>query len=434
MDTRTSKEIIKNVLERYNFSTVYSDTGESYGIETSNNYVDSVEAVDFLYSSSVIGSKSIGFFKEVPFFEITVPLRAECLFITYTLPKYICSPLFIIRNADELSQKLVLALKLSIENKIPVTVLISNNSANNFSDFEQADSDLGRISPFISEATFKQNINKDDLHSLYENLNNYLKEIYNNTGSSLSIENRNMFFPDYLLPQIVPSSVESIKDNTILTMPDEEKQIREFFLENYNINLNLQADENIDIPDVPDLLCPGCPFVNIFVKGIDKDTVIFTDITCKGIKKAFPNINIVTIDGYMGIITNEVKSKTLFIGKASSYKSHYHQFLSKRGRVILLNDCNIGKVDGFTKIRHPKKLSKDRNTLYPYSCNNIKKYSGVKVKLNKCSCMKNDKNCGVFERTLCPAIYKQSDIMSVDHKLCSGCLACKAVCDMGAVS
>lgn len=434
MDIKNSKEIIKNVLERYNFSTVYSDTGESYGIETSKNYVDSTEALNFLYSSSVVGSKSLGIFKELPFFEITVPLRAECLFITHKLPRHISTPLFIVRHSDDLSQKLVLALKLSLENKIPVTVVISHNALNNYSDIEQTDSDLGRISPFISGETFKQSINIDSLRSVYESMDNTLKEMYSAQGSSLSIENSNMFFPDYLIPGILPSSIDNIKNEQITTTVEEEKSIRDFFIENYNISLSFNIEEKMELPDVPDLLCPGCPFVNIFIKGMSEDTVVFTDVMCKGIMKAFPNINYMTIDGYMGVISNEVKSKTLFIGRASSYKNHYHQFLSKRGRIILLNDCDIQKIDGLSKIRHPKKMCKEKNILYPYSCNNIKKYGRIKVKLNKCSCMKNNKGCGVFERTLCPAIYKQSDTTYVDQKLCTGCLACKAVCDSGAVS
>ena len=154
---------------------------------------------------------------------------------------------------------------------------------------------------------------------------------------------------------------------------------------------------------------------------------------CKGVLEAYQELNYLTIDGYMGIISSEVRSSTLFIGNASSYKSHYHNFISKRGRVILLNDSDVPKVNGFSTIRHPKKLNKIKNTLYPYSCNNIKKYSKVKVKLNKCSCMKNNAPCSVFEKTLCPALYTAADGILIDNTMCSGCLACKELCSQGAV-
>ena len=77
---------------------------------------------------------------------------------------------------------------------------------------------------------------------------------------------------------------------------------------------------------------------------------------------------------------------------------------------------------------------KIKNTLYPYSCNNIKKYSKVKIKLHKCSCIKNNAPCSVFEKTLCPAIYTSSNDISIDNTMCNGCLACKLLCSQGAVS
>ena len=112
MDIRNSKEIIQNILERYNFTAIYSDSCNKFGIETSKNYVDGNDAIDFLYSSATIGSKALGFFTELPFFEVTRPLRAECLFITQSLPKYISTPVIIIKNAEDISARLTLALKI----------------------------------------------------------------------------------------------------------------------------------------------------------------------------------------------------------------------------------------------------------------------------------------------------------------------------------
>ena len=384
MDIRNSKEIIQNILERYNFTAIYSDSCNKFGIETSKNYVDGNDAIDFLYSSATIGSKALGFFTELPFFEVTRPLRAECLFITQTLPKYISTPVIIIKNAEDISARLTLALKISVEHKVPVTVIITHNAANNYTDFERANNDLGRISPYISASTFKQYISKVELKETYNTINNNLMQALPADNSEnvtlISLQNKG-YFPEYFVPEIKPA-VFKILNNNIAAYKSEKELLEKFFFNNYNTEFNFKEIEDKIYPQINNLLCPGCPFVNIFARGVEKDTIIFTDITCKGVLEAYPELNFLTIDGYMGIISSDVRSSTLFIGRASSYKSHYNNFISKRGRVILLNDSGVSKIDGFSTIRHPKKLNKTKNTLYPYSCNNIKKYSRVKVKLH----------------------------------------------------
>ncbi len=415
MDIRNSKEIIQNILERYNFAAIYSDSCNKFGIETSKNYIDGNDAIDFLYSSAIIGSKALGFFTELPFFEVTRPTRAECLFI---------------------SARLTLALKLSVEHKVPVTVVITHNASNNYTDFERANNDLGRISPYISASTFKQAIAKEELKETYNTINNNLLQAFSTNITDnithISLQHKG-YFPDFFIPEIKPE-IFKVFSNNISTYKSEKDLLEKFFFNNYNTEFRFKELEDKIYPQISNLLCPGCPFVNIFARGIEKDTIIFTNITCKGVLEAYPELNYLTIDGYMGIVSSEVRSSTLFIGRASSYKSHYNNFISKRGRVILLNDSGVSKIDGFSTIRHPKKLTKTKNTLYPYSCNNIKKYSRVKVKLNKCSCMKDNTPCSVFEKTLCPAIYTSANSILIDNTMCNGCLACKVLCSQGAVS
>ncbi len=436
MDIRNSKEIIQNILERYNFAAIYSDSCNKFGIETSKNYIDGNDAIDFLYSSAIIGSKALGFFTELPFFEVTRPTRAECLFITQTLPKYISTPVIIIKNAEDISARLTLALKLSVEHKVPVTVVITHNASNNYTDFERANNDLGRISPYISASTFKQAIAKEELKETYNTINNNLLQAFSTNITDnithISLQHKG-YFPDFFIPEIKPE-IFKVFSNNISTYKSEKDLLEKFFFNNYNTEFRFKELEDKIYPQISNLLCPGCPFVNIFARGIEKDTIIFTNITCKGVLEAYPELNYLTIDGYMGIVSSEVRSSTLFIGRASSYKSHYNNFISKRGRVILLNDSGVSKIDGFSTIRHPKKLTKTKNTLYPYSCNNIKKYSRVKVKLNKCSCMKDNTPCSVFEKTLCPAIYTSANSILIDNTMCNGCLACKVLCSQGAVS
>lgn len=436
MDIKNSQEIIQNILERYNFTAIYSDSCNKFGIETSKNYVSSDDALDFLYSSAILGSKALGIFTELPFFEITKPLRAECLFITQTLPQYICTPTIVIKNAADISERLTLALKISVEHKVPVTVVITHNASNNYADFERANNDLGRVSPYINVTTFKNSFSIEELRQTYHEINGILMQSFPVTTeqvSSISLQHSQNYFPDFFIPRIIPEKIKKF-NNKIRAYKNEKGMLEKFFFENYNIEFNFQEIENTAYPNINNLLCPGCPFVNIFAKGVEKGTLVFTDVTCKGVLQAFPELSRLTIDGYMGIISSDVRSSTLFIGKASSYKAHYNKFISKRGRVILLCDNGVSKINGFSYIRHPKKLTNIKNTLYPYSCNNIKKYSKVKVKLNKCSCIKNGQKCSAFEKTLCPAIYISSNSIQVDSTVCTGCLACKSLCSQGAIS
>lgn len=436
MDIRNSKEIIKDILERYGFTSIYTASSNNLGIESSKNFVDERDALDFLYSSAVIGSKALGIFNELPCLNINIPLRAECLFITFSLPKKISTPVIVVKNADEVSSKLSLGLKLTLEYKIPVAVVITANALNNYTEFNKSNSDMGRISPYISKTTFKNVISQNEIKEIYDHINNTLLQSYNKeyNGEILSLTYKHGYFPDYFLPATHAENLSWLKDKTVEVYESEKELLLSFFYENYSISLNIKTIEDRVFPEVKDLLCPGCPLVNILTKGVNAETIIYTDIKCEGIKKAFSELNFISIDGYIGIISSEIKASTLFIGYASSYKPHYYNFLSKRGRMILLSDTGVTKINGFTFIKHPKKLYTIKNTLYPYSCNNIKLFSKVKVKLNKCRCMKENVPCNVLEKTLCPAIYKHSNNVLVNAEMCNGCLACKAVCEKGALS
>lgn len=437
MNIKSSKEIIKNILERYNFSQVYNETEKTYGLNVSKNVTDSFHAIDFLYASAVTGNKTAGIFEELPHFSITVPLRGECLLITSKLPKSINAPTIFIRKASELTDKLVLALKVSVEGKVPAVVVISPNAENNYAEDTHISSDIGRISPFISGGTFKQRFSKDELKNVFDNIETLLEAAYPEKTFSkdgISFYNHRLDFPDYMIPARLPKAMDKFKKTPISAPQDEIDELSTLFLNGYNREFSFNAIEANSQINTAELLCPGCPFVNIHIRAKEKSTVVFTDVNCPGVKTLFPDMTYISPDGYMGIINSEIKADTLFIGKASSYKAHYGKLSSGRGRMILLNDCALSKLDGFHALRHPKKLSKSRNTLYPYSCGNIKKYSKVRINFKKCECLKDNTECKAIGSVFCPAIYKADGKYMIDSDMCSGCLACKAACDRGAVS
>ena len=55
---------------------------------------------------------------------------------------------------------------------------MTHNASNNYTDFERANNDLGRISPYISASTFKQAIAKEELKETYNTINNNLLQAF----------------------------------------------------------------------------------------------------------------------------------------------------------------------------------------------------------------------------------------------------------------
>lgn len=439
MDIQNTEEIIKNILDRYNFSTIYNDTIYLNDIETSKNYIDVKSAIEFLYSSAIVGNKSLGIFKEVPYFHITTPLRSEFLIITNNLPDYISTPTIIIKKTEDIVKKLLTSIRISSEFKIPVTVVITENVINNYSSSAKVNNDLGRVNAFLSETTFKNLFTKKDVDTIYKSVDELCSTTFpldekeaEQYENNLSLNDTDKYFPDYLIPGILPATI--VKNLTsyssYVCLSNENETLVEFFKNNYNYELKTIEEDDELVPDVIEFLCPGDPYVNIFIKHTNKDTVIYTDSNCDAVYKVFPQLTYMTIDGYIGIIANDVKRDTLFIGKASSYKPHYANFLSKRGRMILLNDNNVSKIPGFVSIRHPKKLPTSKNVLFPYSSHNIKSYMKGKIKI-KYDCSSYNLNCGLIDKTRCPAIYLTQNGLSIDSNICTGCLACKAYIKSG---
>ena len=436
MDMKNSKEITKNILERYNFDVIYSHTEYVYGMISSQNFIDEKNAVDYLYSAAVVGNKAVGIFDELPYFELDLPVRSECIFITSKLMKRISAPTIFIRKPDEISDRLSLALKISVESKLPIVVVMTPNAENNYAEFNKINTDLGRISPYLSSATFHNKLSGNDINSALASADEMLASIMPDkdlSENTLSLYDPNVAFVDYLIPYKLHNSIKKLINNTINVYIDEQEELYNFFYFNYGVELKFNSIANTRGFHTEEILCPGCPFVNIFAKINDKDIVIFSDITCAGVKYVFPQINYISIDGYIGLTNNDLRVKTLFIGKTSTYRLHYRKYINN-AKIILLNDTSIRKLDGFTNIRHPKKLNANKNTLYPYGCSYIKSYSRVKVKEKKCKCFQGGNTCSALQETRCPALYKLDNILQIDSNMCKGCLACKLTCKFGAIS
>ena len=89
---------------------------------------------------------------------------------------------------------------------------------------------MGRISPYISPATFKQNITQDELLEIYANINSALEQQYNveYNNEILSLLHKEGYFPEFLLPSIMPESIKNIKSKNIEVYESEKAFLHDF--------------------------------------------------------------------------------------------------------------------------------------------------------------------------------------------------------------
>lgn len=435
MDIRNSKEIIKDILGRYSFSSRYFENGFGWELGLANFYGEPKAAIDFLLASAFTGNKVIGFFKQVPIFSISRFIRGECIFIAENLPEKMTIPTLFCRDSKNFANIFSCALKTSQESKLPVLIVIAPNAINGFANFEKPTIDQARTSPYIYIDSVHEVVTEDSMAANLKVAENVLAAEYPQKpfeNSYISFNDPEAEYFNYFIPGRPPEIVKSLKNKKISMPEDEAVALYEFVLSNFGIRLQIESLENSKVCETKEFLCPGCPFVNIFIKSNLENKVVFTNISCEGLFAAYKPI-FATIDTYAGMLSNGLNVETLFIGSASSYKPYYDDFI-KNGRVVFLNNCGISGINNCSSIRHPKKFQKDKNTLYPFGCFNIKKYPKLSVKTKKCLCVEKNEPCDCMEKTKCPAIFISNGHASIDANLCVGCHACKAVCKFGAIS
>ncbi len=435
MDIKNSKEIIAGFVERYNFSHIFTDSGLPLGKEAAPLRLSAGEAVEFLLSSALTGSKVIGFFDRLPAVSVKRSLRGECIFVSRRLPEKIDVPTLFCRRSGDIASYLVLALKTAADCKLPVSVVISDDALNNYADPVKTVCDLARTSPYLHPDTFKNLFDGASFASCAAVAESAFSSALGSgetEGGVLSFSDNDLPFFPYLLPGILPENAENLKGKTIKIPAGEALAVVSMLNNSYALAVSPESAGEEKWPETADFLCPGCPFVNIFARIRDKEAVFFTDIECEGALNFFP-LNRVSIESYMGLLSESLNVKTVFIGRASGYKPCYDGLL-KNGRVIFLNDCGLSGINICASVKHPKKITGEKNALFPYGCGNIKSYSKVRINPKKCRCIKDGVPPACAEAVKCPAIYVKNDVAAIDGNMCTGCLACKTACPFGAIS
>lgn len=432
MNIKVSSEIISEFIERYNFCHIFVDKSLPLNIKHSPLYFNNDDGAKFLISAAVTGKKNIGFFNRLPKIVINHTLRGECLFICRNLPERVDIPMIFCREPNELFTSLVLALKVSSESKLAVVIVVSDNAFNNYTEAERINCDLVRTSPYLHQKTFKTILDSRGFNDCVVTAENILKSTLKPFDCSrveeLSFNNSKMPFFSYLLPGKAP---DCLRDKTVTAPTSEAASIEKILNNSYLLNTFVKGTEEKISQNMKDFLCSGCPFVNIIVRMKDKNTVIFTDIECKGILKVF-DLTPISLEAYMGLLSEHLNIKTLFIGFASNYKPAYDELL-KNGNIIFLNDCGLSNISICTSPNHPKKTITERSSLFPYSCNNIRQYRIAKINSKKCRCINNGNQPVCLEVVKCPALYIKNDSVSIDSNSCTGCFACRVVCPFGAI-
>lgn len=445
MNINTTHSIIKHLLERSEFSLVYSDDLANEFLPATN--ITPANPVEFLYTASVVGRKSIGFFSKLPVIPVTLPLRNACIFITYSIPQELTIPAIVIKDVKNILNKIVLACNISLEYKVPVAIIINPNILYSYITVEDITGDTVRILPSLSKESFNNQYTPADIKDIFIHIDEALKSssLFNKdeaeSGNLLSLKEPNSVFPEYFIPSIVPDIIKTLCSKVSVPF-DEAEIISTFLFKTYGLNLDIEPQKATEPLPIKVTLCAGCPFVSIVLKAMSGVEKIFTDISCKAIHKAFDNITNISLGEYIAIASSGMRHETLFIGKASAYKPHVTKLLDKSARVILLNDSNLKNIVHFKSISHPKKLSlHTRFTLFPYSCRNIINYSKVKINLKSPESVPQYLE-SLHRKTFCPAIYVsasankfgsasiacQGDFkINISKEFCTGCLACRNV-------
>ncbi|MDR0453885.1 MAG: hypothetical protein LBH05_03635 [Deferribacteraceae bacterium] len=426
-----STESLIEYINGVNFSSVYVE--ENFPLAISGTFrTQAVNAVQYLLASAVVGNKAIGFFHQIPKISFDRPLRGICIFVSANLPEELETPVFFCRKPENITDIFPRALKTSADTNMPVQVIIAANILNNYMTVPFPTGDLDRVLPYLNNSTFaaKRNIHstQQKLTAAYTALRTSIPQ--HEMPENMAFELTSEEFPLYIFPMKIPEQEKLfVKLKNIHTT---EKNLY-FFHKLIHILHDLDIDLSPDLQNEPlatnVYLCPGCPFAALYANLPLKDVIVFTSVRCEAVKNLYP-VEQISITEYMGIVSRKLSVATLFVGNVSEALPVKNILLSN-GTFVLMNDC--GEKVPFPYISGPTKLKIVRNTVFPYSCKNIKKYSILRNNFKKCVCYKNNTSAECVNGSHCPAMICRENRIHINVKLCTGCRSCVPYCDKKAL-
>jgi len=430
MPEKNSYEIISEFIQQAGFVTGYIEPNfpvyfPEYDLRFGKN-----EGINYLLGSATSGNKSIGFFHSSVFLKQPMALKGECVIITTALPEELEIPMIFCKNIAFLKDKLIAAIKVSAESKLPVLIVISDSVLFNYWDIDDFDFDNERIKPFLSKKTLDNKLTSeeylDSLTVAEAVLGNFFPE-KTFTGNMISFFEEEAEFFDYLVPFVKSSFLKKLETKNAVHIKHMEKDFFRMVKLHYSLNLDFEflgEKKNLQLKPI---LCPGCPFVSIFNQLDLDEYLVFSDINCESVYK-YLKVQKSAPEFVEGMCRNS-NSKCLYIGNISSF-APFHQLNTKNLEVILLNDLQLKQ--SFMPVAKNAKLQ-NTGIIFPYSCNNIAKKGKIKVVQKKCKCIKNNESAKCIDDTNCPALYIINDTVSVDDGFCTGCKICAMACPYGAI-
>ncbi|MDR2104249.1 MAG: 4Fe-4S binding protein [Deferribacteraceae bacterium] len=423
--TQALEEYIKNL----QFSCVYAE--KSFPIKVESNILSSSrEAVEYLISSAVVGNKAAGFFRSLPPISNLRDTRGICVFVSLELPLNFSIPIFFCRDAATLLELFPRALKTSQDANTPVQIVLGANALHNYADTNFRIPDLDRLTPYIQSDTFTNEVDRElknkKLSADYKDLSALLP--MEPFGETLVFEDPLLSFPLYLFPLNIKEQRDLFKGLRLINTTNSNKELFHYFLNDLlNMNIRIETEIQARQTETETLLCPGCPFMLFSSYLSFTDYLVFTSIPCAAVEKKL-GFSLITLHEYLGINFKRLNRQTVYIGNLSELPAapipsggDYH--------FIFLKDTDIETT--FPIPRLPYKLKQKVDFIFPYTCNNVKRYSRLKVNKKKCRC-KDDPTCAL--KTACPAFAPGEEYVFINEELCTGCRACVPACQYKALS
>lgn len=432
MKIKNTLQILEDFLTRDNFQVIYKDQSFPMMIDAGITEFSSGEALSYLLSSSLTGSKSIGFFKSIQYVSHRYFLRGECLLITTEIPEAISVPTIFCKDIDFFPAKLPAALKISFETKLPVMLVLSENIVNNYTDTDMGECDTDRVTPYISQAVLDNKYGQNELMEQYLLAETLLAKLFDKpTGdlSQMAFSDSGYPFFDYIVPFVRNKVIDSMSSMQKIKVPDVEFELMNYVKKHFALDVNIESYKANGAIHLKREICPGCPFVSLFNNVDLKDKIVVTDIQCKTIHKAY-SLNLGSVSEVAGYSCNMKNSKLCFIGNSSNFHPKYLKHM-ENVLFYILKDID-STPPGLPKVSRPSKMKKV-SSVFPYSCNNIANYSKMVVKPRKCNCFTNGSSYICVDETSCPAIFIKDNFAQINPEKCTGCGSCKVVCPHGAI-
>lgn len=429
MNIKTGFEILSDLLGRGYYSIIYVEQNFPLPFQPKgvNKLLNVEQSQEILISSAVAGNNTLGIYRSPISPRSNVELRGVSIFITTELPIDPQVPVIFCRNIDTLIERFNLAIKVSEDFKTPVIFCVNGNTLNNFAEIDNIEHSVERVSPYISKETLKR-LDTNHTAKYYQKIFDFLisqfKNLYSGEGE-LSFKDSNSRFLNFYVPIVMQLALNS----DIIEVDEKDYHFWESITKYDYSGLKISRITRETTRSLKNFFCPGCPILMIS-KNISFDNkILITDINCPTIRRYF-GFTLNRLENVIGMTISKPSSGILFVGNLSNLNQNLVGYM-KNFEFILLNN-GLKSSFGLPTISKPYKF-KDINCVFPYGCENIPRYSPLKVNIKKCICIRKKEELHCVKGSNCPALFENNGTIAINENICVGCKLCELSCPYGAI-